>query len=80
MPGIMTIPRVVRCLTERLRRVAGWSAMLAVLLLPMAAQADLPQWAYRTFPFAQALNVDAVYDVTHSKPENLINTIRRWGG
>ena len=53
--------------------------MLLVLLSSMAAQADPPQWAYQTFPFAQALNVDAVYEVTHSTPENLIETIRRWG-
>jgi hypothetical protein len=52
--------------------------MLVVLWSPMTAQADPPQWAYRTFPFAQALNVDAVYEVTHSTPENLIETIRRW--
>ena len=49
------------------------------MLLPLVARADKPQWAYRTFPFAQALNLEAVYEVTHSAPEQLIATIRRWG-
>ncbi len=53
--------------------------MLLVLLSPMVTRADPPQWAYRAFPFSQALNVDAVYEVTHSKPENLVETIHRWG-
>jgi hypothetical protein len=62
-----------------LRRGACWSAIAGVLLLPLAARSDKPQWAYRTFPFAQTLNLEAVYEVTHSAPEQLIATIRRWG-
>lgn len=53
--------------------------MLVVLLWPAVSRADLAQWAYQTFPFAQALNVNAVYEVTHSTPERLLETIRRWG-
>jgi hypothetical protein len=64
---------------------AGWCrgacglALAGVLLLPLLARADKPQWAHHTFPFAQTLNLDAVYEVTHSAPEQLIATIRRWG-
>jgi hypothetical protein len=79
MPGLLTTLRAVRCLAAGLRRVACWSAIAGVLLLPLVARADKPQWAYRTFPFAQALNLEAVYEVTHSAPEQLIATIRRWG-
>jgi hypothetical protein len=45
----------------------------------LVARADKPQWAYRTLPFAQALNLEAVHEATHSAPEQLIATIRRWG-
>ncbi|MDP3866672.1 MAG: hypothetical protein Q8Q75_18405, partial [Rhodoferax sp.] len=45
----------------------------------MVARADKPQWAYRALPFAQALNLEAVHEATHSAPERLIATIRRWG-
>lgn len=80
MPSSATLSRIVLCLASGLRRVAGCSAMLVVLLWPMATRADLAQWAHQTFPFAQALNVNAVYEVTHSTPERLIETIHRWGG
>lgn len=66
-------------MAARLRRVVCWSALAGVLLLPLTARADKPQWAYRNVPFAQALNLDAVYEVTHSAPEELITTIRGWG-
>jgi len=79
MPGLLTTLRAVRRLAAGLRRGVCWSAMAGVLLLPLVARADKPQWAYRTFPFAQTLNLEAVYEVTHSAPEQLIATIRRWG-
>lgn len=79
MPGRLTTLRAVRRLAAGLRRGACWSAIAGVLLLHLVARADKPQWAYRTFPFAQTLNVEAVYEVTHSAPEQLIATIRRWG-
>lgn len=46
----------------------------------MVSRADLAQWAYQPFPFAQTLNMNAVYEVTHSTPERLLETIHRWGG
>lgn len=75
-----TPSRIVLCLTSGVRRVAGCLVTLVVLLWPMATRADLAQWSYLTFPFAQALNVNAVYEVTHSPPERLLETIHRWGG
>jgi hypothetical protein len=79
MLSSVTRSRIVLSLASGVRRVAGGSALLVVLLWPMATRADLAQWAYQTFPFAQALNVNAVYEVTHSTPERLLETIRRWG-
>lgn len=79
MPDLQTTLRAVRCLAAGLRRVACWSAIASVLLLPLVARADKPQWAYRTFPFAQALNMETVYEVTHSAPEQLIATIHHCG-
>jgi hypothetical protein len=61
-----------------LRASAVCSALLG-LLLPATAWADSPQWSYHTFPFAQVLNVEAVYEVAHSAPDRLIDTIRNWG-
>lgn len=79
MPDLLTTLRAVRCLATGLRTVTCWSAIAGALMLPLVARADKPQWAYQTLPFAQALNLEAVYEVTHSAPEQLIATIRRWG-
>jgi len=53
--------------------------MACVLLLPVVTRADKPQWAYQIFPFAQTLNLEAVYEIIHSSPEQLIATIRSRG-
>lgn len=53
--------------------------MASVLLLPLGARADRPQWIFQTFPFEQKLNMEAVYEVSQSPPDRLIETIRRWG-
>lgn len=79
MPGLRTTLRAAHCLTAILWRSACWSSIVGILLLPLVAYADKPQWTYRTLPFAQTLNLEAVYEVTHSTPEQLIATIRRWG-
>lgn len=79
MRSPLTLSRIVLCLTSGVHRVAGCLAMLVVLLWPVATRADLAQWAYQTFPFAQALNMNAVYEATHSSPERLLETIHRWG-
>lgn len=60
------------------RRAAAW-LLVAAGLLAGPAQADRPQWAWQTFPFDQSLNIEAVHEVTHSAPEQLVATIRRWG-
>lgn len=57
--------------------LAGW--LMASLMLPSLAWADRPQWAFQTFPFAQQLNLDAVYEVTHSAPQDLLQAIRQHG-
>lgn len=79
VPNLKTALKVVLFLVATCRRGACWSALASVLLLPLIALADRPQLAYRIFPFAQALNLHAAYEVTHSTPEQLIPTIRRWG-
>jgi len=79
MPSLVTMLRALRCLAMGLQQVACGSALAGVLLLPLVAWADKPQWVYQTFPFAQRLNMEAVYEVTHSPPQRLIETIRRWG-
>lgn len=79
MPDLITAFRRALFPVASSRRSIGWSALAGVLLLPLIALADRPQLAYRTFPFAQALNLHAAYEVTHSTPEQLIPTIRRWG-
>ncbi|HMN94269.1 MAG TPA: hypothetical protein PKC60_13645 [Hydrogenophaga sp.] len=50
-----------------------------MLLLPLGARADRPEWVLQAFPFGQVLNMEAVYEVTHSRPDRLIATIRHWG-
>jgi hypothetical protein len=60
-------------------RAWALGALLVGLLLPAGVRSDPPQWSFHTFPFAQALNLEAVYEVTHSAPERLVATIRRRG-
>lgn len=79
MPDPLTTLRAVRRFGAGLRRVTCWSVIAGALLAPLVARADKPQWVYQTLPFAQTLNQEAVYEVTHSAPEQLIETIRRWG-
>lgn len=79
LSDLMTILSGVLFQVATYRRGACWLALGGALLLPLSALADKPQWAYRTYPFAQALNLHAAYEVTHSTPEQLIPTIRRWG-
>lgn len=78
MPEHSTARMAIRGPIAGLRRVVCWSVM-ASLLLPLVARADKPQWAYQALPFAQALNLEAVYEVTHSTPEQLIATIHNRG-
>lgn len=79
MPGFATLLGVPRCLSVSWQRVAGWTGLAGVLLLPLGVRADPPKWAFQTFPFEQKLNMNAVYEVAHSPPEHLIETIGRWG-
>ena len=79
MIALVSTIGVIRGVTAGFLRVAFGTALAGLLLLHLGARADKPQWAYQTFPFAQAINVDAVYEVTHSAPGQLISTIRRWG-
>lgn len=78
-PGFSTLPGVPICLSVCWLRLAGWVGLAGVLLWPLGVRADHPQWAYQTFPFEQTLNMNAVYEVAHSAPEHLIETIGRWG-
>ena len=73
------LPRVFWHLLAALRAAAFWSVLASALLLPQGARADRPQWILQTFPFDQALDMEAVYQVSHSPPHRLIETIRRWG-
>lgn len=79
MTGFTSLVGLLRFLAARWQRVAGCTALAGLLLMPLGARADRPQWAYQTFPFGQKLNMNAVYEVAHSQPEHLIENIRRWG-
>lgn len=57
----------------------GAAAALVAALAVLPAQADRPQWAFGHFPFGQVMNLDAVYEVTHSPPPQLLATLARWG-
>lgn len=61
------------------RRVLVGLAVAGLLGTCGVAQADRPQWARRVLPFAQTLDMDAVYQVAHSAPRDLISTIARFG-
>ena len=78
MPDIQATLRAFRCLAAGLRRGACWLSIAGALLLPLVAHASKPQWTYRALPFKQTLNLEAVDEVTHSTPEQLIAMIHRW--
>jgi hypothetical protein len=69
----------VRSVTGRFRSLLAGLAFAGLLGACSDAWADRPQWALRELPFAQTLNMDAVYEVTHSAPQDLLATIARFG-
>ena len=68
--------RMGRCFVSLCALAPGPAALLLVASI---AAADSPQWRYQSLPFAQAMDLDAVYEVTHAPPDRLIQTIRRHG-
>ena len=49
------------------------------LLATSLVYADQARWTQKSFPFKQSLNMEMVYDITNSKPEELINKINKLG-
>jgi hypothetical protein len=50
-----------------------------LFLFSSLAWADNPKWAEQQFPFQQKMNMDVIYDVTHTDPENLVAKIQSYG-
>lgn len=70
----------MRPLARRLQHgIACWLCLLALLALGLPARADRPQWGHALFPFAQQIDLNVVYEVTHSTPQTLLQTIQRHG-
>jgi hypothetical protein len=49
------------------------------LIFSSLAFADHPKWAEHQFPFQQKMNMDIIYDVTHTAPEKLVAKIQSYG-
>ena len=67
----------MRPLARRLQH--GIACWLCLLLLALPARADRPQWGLAVFPFAQQIDLNVVYEVTHSMPQALLQTVQRHG-
>lgn len=51
----------------------------SVLLFSSLSFADNPKWAEHQFPFQQKMNMDVIYDVTHTSPDKLVAKIQSYG-
>lgn len=50
-----------------------------VLFLSVVVQADSANWMQKSFPFKQSMNMEMVYDITTTRPEQLIAKMNKSG-